>query len=125
MIVHARHLLQILSAISHINAGAAAFHADKLVNGGVHLHSDVTAYGNAHQRQLKIMTGPKRRAEILIHLRRVVNIKNERFASVVTNFGMVAAGSFSHKSTSELVSVSVYARKESGVIRCNIRKDVI
>ena len=71
-----------------VDLRSAAFNTDKLIDVGVHLNADVTARGDTHQGQLHITSRPKRRAEISVHERRVINIENKRFTSVITNFGV-------------------------------------
>ena len=94
---YTRDFTQSVSAIAHTDLHSAAFQADKLVNVGVHLHTDISVYGDTHQRELHIPSRPERCAEILIHIRCMIDVENKQLASIVSDFRMLAAVASSHK----------------------------
>ena len=112
--VYTADLLQIASAVAHIDRRFSALHAYKLVNVLVHLCADVTAYGNVHQGQLHVPSRPKRRAKILVPIGCVIDIEYKRLAPVITDVGMLTAAVLSHKRYLLLWFWYQYMRKRGG-----------
>lgn len=123
--VHARLFLQMISATTHINFGFATLYSNELVYVGVHFYTDVTTCRYAHQSQLHILPRPKCRAEVMIHIGCVSDIKNKRFRAVVTDLGMFTQIVISHNDTSyHSVSISICVFHSFGYnVSCHLPYD--
>ena len=117
--------IRLETLVKHINFGFATLYSNELVYVGVHFYTDVTTCRYAHQSQLHILPRPKCRAEVMIHIGCVSDIKNKRFRAVVADLGMLTQIAISHNDTSyHSVSISICVFHSFGYnVSCHLPYD--